>query len=98
MGLSASILTSGTGDADCDTTVAWGIFSTVDMHPTRQDALLSLVNLGSTCRKLRKEVRVIIFRCIRTPTVQHVEEVIRNRRGWAKLVRRVSAPYWDNLL
>ncbi|ORY23801.1 hypothetical protein BCR39DRAFT_342552 [Naematelia encephala] len=69
--------------------LTWGIFSTVDMHQERQDDLASLVSFGSSCRRARREVRVVLFRCIRTPTVNHVEEVIRNRRGWAKYVRSV---------
>jgi hypothetical protein len=69
------------------TASAWGIFSTVDMHQERQDDLASLVALGSTCRKIRKEVRVLLFRCIRTPTLSHVEEVLRNADGWARYVK-----------
>lgn len=57
------------------------------MHEEREDDLASLVALGSTCRKIRREVRVLLFRCIRTPTLRHVEEVVRNRDGWGRYVK-----------
>lgn len=66
---------------------AWGIFSTVDMHQERQDALTSLIAFGMTCRKVRREVRVVQFRCIRTPTVQHLETVVQNRDTWGRYVK-----------
>lgn len=74
-------MTLNTADA------AWGIFSTVDMHQERQEDLASLIALGKTCRKLRKEVRVVTFRCIRTPTIRHVEDVIAARKDWAVFVK-----------
>lgn len=68
-------------------TAAWGIFSTVDMHEERQDALTALVAFGKTCRKVRREVRVVQFRCIRTPTTRDVDTVVKNVDNWAHYVR-----------
>ncbi|KAL1412617.1 hypothetical protein Q8F55_000364 [Vanrija albida] len=67
--------------------LTWGIFSTVDMHEERQDALFSLIALGDTCRKVRREVRVILFRCIRIPTVWHAYEAAKY--DWAPFVRSI---------
>ncbi|KAL7423960.1 hypothetical protein Q5752_001545 [Cryptotrichosporon argae] len=67
--------------------LTWGIFSTVDMHQEREDCLLSLVAFGSTCRRVRREVRATIFRCIRISSTAHAHEVVRNRGGWARYVR-----------
>jgi hypothetical protein len=57
------------------------------MHEERQDDLYSVIEFGSVCRKIRREVRVVLFRCIRTPTIRHVETVLANRDGWARYVR-----------
>ena len=70
-----------------DAHLAWGIFSTVDMHQERQDDLASLVAFGQVCRKVRREARIILFRCIRTPTIEHVRQVIQNRDGWSRYVK-----------
>lgn len=59
------------------------------MDPDRQTALESLIAFGSTCRKVRKEARVILFRCVRIPGIPEAEELIANRDGWAKLVKWV---------
>ena len=69
---------------------AWGIFSTVDMHEERQDDLASLIAMGMTCRKIRKEVRAILFRCIRPYTVKDVNTVIQNKDNWAKYAKYVT--------
>ncbi|WWC87408.1 uncharacterized protein L201_002297 [Kwoniella dendrophila CBS 6074] len=69
--------------------LTWGIFSTVDMHQERQDDLASLISLGMTCRKIRREVRRIQFTCIRIPGVEWAEEVIRNSDGWPRYVKSI---------
>ncbi|WRT65261.1 uncharacterized protein IL334_002204 [Kwoniella shivajii] len=67
----------------------WGIFSTVDMHQERQDDLASLISLGTVCRKIRREVRRVLFTCVRVSGVSWAEEVIENRDGWAKYVKSI---------
>ncbi|WWD21861.1 hypothetical protein CI109_106349 [Kwoniella shandongensis] len=69
--------------------LTWGIFSTVDMHQERQDDLATLVALGWTCRKIRREVRRILFNCVRIPSVEHAEELVRNKDGWATYVKSI---------
>ncbi|WVF70389.1 hypothetical protein IAT40_005179 [Kwoniella sp. CBS 6097] len=69
--------------------LTWGIFSTVDMHQERQDDLWTLISLGQVCRKIRREVRRILFTCVRIPSVEHAEELISNRDGWARYVKSI---------
>ncbi|WVQ68712.1 uncharacterized protein L199_006921 [Kwoniella botswanensis] len=69
--------------------LTWGIFSTVDMHQERQDDLASLISLGMVCRKIRREVRRILFTCVRVSGVDWAEEVIENRDGWARYVKSI---------
>ncbi|WWC58935.1 uncharacterized protein I303_101480 [Kwoniella dejecticola CBS 10117] len=69
--------------------LTWGIFSTVDMHQERQDDLASLISLGMVSRKIRKEVRRILFQCVRVSGVHWAEEVIQNREGWARYVKSI---------
>ncbi|WVW79020.1 hypothetical protein I302_100983 [Kwoniella bestiolae CBS 10118] len=69
--------------------LTWGIFSTVDMHQERQDDLASLISLGMVSRKIRREVRRILFTCVRVSGVHWAEEVIENRDGWARYVKSI---------
>ncbi|OCF76392.1 hypothetical protein I204_02087 [Kwoniella mangroviensis CBS 8886] len=69
--------------------LTWGIFSTVDMHQERQDDLASLISLGMVCRKIRREVRRILFTCVRVSGVHWAEEIIGNRDGWARYVKSI---------
>jgi hypothetical protein len=57
------------------------------MHPTRQEDLTSLTAFGWCCKKIRREVRVVLFRCIRVTSVEDAEEVLREKRGWARYVK-----------
>ncbi|OCF38826.1 hypothetical protein I317_07399 [Kwoniella heveanensis CBS 569] len=59
------------------------------MHQERQDDLWTLISLGQVCRKIRREVRRILFTCVRIPSVEHAEELISNRDGWARYVKSI---------
>ncbi|WVQ75334.1 hypothetical protein IAR50_004951 [Cryptococcus sp. DSM 104548] len=69
--------------------LTWGIFSTVDMHEERQESLRSLIHLGLTCRKIRREVRPILFTCVRVGSVESAEEMIQNHATWGVYVRSI---------
>ncbi|WVR04236.1 hypothetical protein IAU60_001236 [Kwoniella sp. DSM 27419] len=69
--------------------LTWGIFSTVDMHQERQDDLAALIALGQVSRKIRREVRRILFTCVRIPSIEHAEELIENKDGWARYVKSI---------
>lgn len=45
------------------------------MHAERQEDLNSLVNLGLTCKKIRQEVRRIMYHCIRIDSVKVLNEL-----------------------
>lgn len=68
-------------------TPAWGIFSTVDMSASRTEALASLISFGWTCRRIRREVKVVLFRCIRTPTEEWAKNVLDHQHDWAAYVK-----------
>jgi hypothetical protein len=57
------------------------------MAPVRQAALDSLIEFGWTCRKVRKEVKVVLFRCIRTTSIEAVQNVISHRSDWGQFVK-----------
>lgn len=60
----------------------------MDMHEERQTALLTLKAFGSTCRKVRREARVVLFRCIRTTTLEHVDIALgQGQHFWGRHAR-----------
>lgn len=59
------------------------------MDDRRQEDLATLVNLGNTCKKIRAEVRVILFRCIRVSSLEQLEAVPAS--DWTRFVRCVAA-------
>ncbi|ODN91375.1 hypothetical protein L198_05887 [Cryptococcus wingfieldii CBS 7118] len=69
--------------------LTWGIFSTVDMHEERQESLRSLIHLGLTCRKIRREVKPLLFTCVRVGTVECAKEMIENYATWGVYVRSI---------
>lgn len=68
-------------------TLAWGIFSTVDMDRDRQNSLNALIALGMTCRKIRREVKGILFTCVRVHDQDKGVELIEHRDTWGIYVR-----------
>lgn len=59
------------------------------MSPTRQAALDSLIEFGWTCRRVRKEVKVVLFRCIRVTSVESIHNVISHKDDWGPYVKWV---------
>jgi len=57
------------------------------MSPTRQAALDSVIEFGWTCRQVRKEVKVVLFRCIRVTSVESIHNVIAHKDDWAPYVK-----------
>lgn len=67
--------------------LTWGIFSTVDMDQDRQNSLDTLIALGMTCRKIRREVKGILFTCVRVHDQDKGLELIEHRETWGIYVR-----------
>jgi hypothetical protein len=71
-----------------DDRLSWNIFASFgDNESDRRQELSDLINFGSSCRAIWKEVRPIMFRCIRTPEIDKINEVIERHNDWGRHVK-----------
>lgn len=68
------------------------------MDGPRQEDLASLIRFGWVCRKVRREARVVLFRCIRVNELKQLHEVVEHRDSWGKYVRYVMSLRLPTLL
>ncbi|KAE8543357.1 hypothetical protein D1P53_000062 [Cryptococcus gattii VGV] len=61
----------------------------LNMDQDRQNSLDTLIALGMTCRKIRREVKGILFTCVRVHDQDKGLELIENRETWGIYVRSI---------